>query len=335
MPRSYAFISYSRADRNYVEALAAYLGNSGTSVWFDYEIVTGDRFEKVIRERIDNCEAFIVVMTPAVERSEWVALEIARARQKGKRILPLLLAGDPMFALGTLSYTDVTDGIMPNAEFVNALTALLDVPKEGVQVDGIDTRPPSGVFDYLARHRPSKTNVQTELRVSRHVASDVVHEILIAAVLVETLYSWPEGTMFVVDYGPDAYAQGTFHGETLMTEIGNVQVARLAQAEQMGWINPAGPAKDDEEYDSRTIWSENPVMEWNYKHEPLANVAAFVARGVERVLNVDPSEGYSIQIFHNNDPVAAVNQALDSFITSGRSHSNDQDDIGAGTEWAT
>jgi hypothetical protein len=305
----------------YVEALAAYLGNSGTSVWFDYEIATGDRFEEVIRERIDNSDAFVIVMTPAAERSEWVALEIARAKQKGKKILPLLLAGEPMFVLGTLNYTDVTTGIMPNAEFVDALTALLDAPREGVQVEGIEIRPPSGVFDYLARHRPSNTNVETELRVSRHVASDVVHEILLAAVLVETLYSWPEGTMFIIEYGPDAYVQGTFGGDTLMTEIGNVEGPRLAQAKLMGWIDPTGPAKDDEAYDSRTIWWENPVKEWKYTQEPLANVAAFVARGVERVLNVDPSEGYSIKIFHNNDPEAALNQARDS-LTAQRGFEN-------------
>jgi hypothetical protein len=50
----YAFISYSRRDRRYVERLASHLKHAGVRTWFDDEIPIGDRFEKVIRSKIDT-----------------------------------------------------------------------------------------------------------------------------------------------------------------------------------------------------------------------------------------------------------------------------------------
>jgi TIR domain len=298
---SYAFISYAREDRTYVEALVAYLGTSGMSVWFDHEIAVGDRFDRVIRERIDSCAAFIVVMSPAADRSEYIALEVARAKQSGKRILPLLLADEPLFALSMLHYTDVRNHIMPHPGFVAQLTATLDAAEGGDLESEVAKRTPSGIFDYLARNRPSRHRTSTTFRVVRHAASDIIHEVILSSILAETLYSWPEGTMFVVDYDEGKYAQGTFGGDRLMTEIGVVESSRLEEAVLLGWIDPSGPAKESAEFASRAIWWENPVKEWSYSGESLANVAAFVARGVERVLGVDPAKGYSVEIFHNND----------------------------------
>jgi hypothetical protein len=63
-------------------------------------------------------------MTPEAEESEWVGMEIERARAKRKPILPLLLAGDAFFALGTLHYDDVRDARMPPSVFVQRLVAL-------------------------------------------------------------------------------------------------------------------------------------------------------------------------------------------------------------------
>jgi hypothetical protein len=59
------FISYSHCqDGGYVESLAAHLAGEGVPVWFDKEIITGDRWERVVHTKIDTCAAFIVVMSP-------------------------------------------------------------------------------------------------------------------------------------------------------------------------------------------------------------------------------------------------------------------------------
>jgi hypothetical protein len=121
------FISYSRADRTYVEDLAAHLSRAGVAYWYDYRIVTGDRFDKVIAEQIDGCGAFVVVMTPASFDSDWVANEINYAKAKGKPILPLLLGGSVFISLNSRDYEDVSRRQMPGPKFMAHLASLVGV----------------------------------------------------------------------------------------------------------------------------------------------------------------------------------------------------------------
>jgi hypothetical protein len=122
----HVFISYSRTgDGAYVRQLADHLHENGIPVWYDREIIHGDRWTTVIRDKIDTCVAFVVVMTPDAERSEWVDIEIAEARHADRPILPLLLRGQRFFTLANVQYQDVTDGRMPGPSFTAALRALL------------------------------------------------------------------------------------------------------------------------------------------------------------------------------------------------------------------
>jgi hypothetical protein len=123
------FISYSHGpDGAYVERLAAYLTNTGVPVWYDREIISGDRWESVIQSQIAACAAFIVVMTPDAEASSWVKREIARAEELGKVIVPLLLIGRPFFRLSDIQFEDVTGGRLPGPLFVDRLRALAAGP---------------------------------------------------------------------------------------------------------------------------------------------------------------------------------------------------------------
>jgi WD40 repeat protein len=116
------FVSYARrSDRTYVERLCGYLAESGVAVWFDAEIMTGDRWYEVIRHQIDTCATFVVVMSPEAEASTWVNREISHAEHLGKPIRPLLLAGRPFFRLSEMHYEDVTGKRMPSAAFVSRL----------------------------------------------------------------------------------------------------------------------------------------------------------------------------------------------------------------------
>jgi hypothetical protein len=72
----HVFISYSHDEAGpYVERLGAYLTEAGIPVWFDTEIITGHRWAHVIRDQIDTCAAFIVIMTPRADQSGWVNRE--------------------------------------------------------------------------------------------------------------------------------------------------------------------------------------------------------------------------------------------------------------------
>ena len=114
------FVSYSHRDTGtYVTELVRFLETNGVAVWSDHDLDPGaPLFAQALAKRIDDSTAVVVVMSPEAEKSEWVQLEIARARQVNKRILPLLLNGPVFFIFGTSNYSDVHDGRMPPESFV-------------------------------------------------------------------------------------------------------------------------------------------------------------------------------------------------------------------------
>jgi hypothetical protein len=134
----HVFISYRHGDDDsYVQRLADHLTNDGISVWFDREIVTGDRWDHVIRLMIDTCSAFVVVMSPQAEKSDWVAREIEHAELMGRPIFPLLLDGQRFFRLSNLQYENVRGARMPGPSFV----ALLRATTAGEPLSGTATAP--------------------------------------------------------------------------------------------------------------------------------------------------------------------------------------------------
>lgn len=126
----HVFISYARAGagRAYVPKLVRRLRSVGIPVWYDEGVPPGERWEKVIRERVVTCVAFIVVMTPEAEESEWVAREILQAEVLKRPILPLLLAGKRSWRLADIQHEDVTGGRMPSAAFIARLADLTATP---------------------------------------------------------------------------------------------------------------------------------------------------------------------------------------------------------------
>ncbi|GAB3000599.1 toll/interleukin-1 receptor domain-containing protein [Saccharothrix stipae] len=125
------FLSYSRRQQPYARALAGHLRERGVPVWLDDELISGDRWEQVIRDRIDGCAALVVVMTPDAEESAWVRRELSRAQDRGKTVFPLLLEGEVFFRLADVQAEDVRGGAMPGDRFVGALLRLVGVPEAG------------------------------------------------------------------------------------------------------------------------------------------------------------------------------------------------------------
>lgn len=122
----YVFVSYDRDDQHYVERLVAYLKSFEVNCWIDKSgIEYGSRWGKEIQTNLDRCAAFVVVMTPASEESEWVEREVLRARKLGKPILPLLLEGEEFFSLGNIQHESVVGKSMPSEEWVERLRFVL------------------------------------------------------------------------------------------------------------------------------------------------------------------------------------------------------------------
>jgi hypothetical protein len=134
-PLSHVFISYSRRQQVYARRLAAHLGTRhGIPVWIDDELITGDRWENVIKARIDECAAMIVVMSRDAEASEWVGREIARAQTKGKPVLPVLFDGEVFFRLSDVQFEDVQGGVLPGERFIAALRQATGTATDALRV---------------------------------------------------------------------------------------------------------------------------------------------------------------------------------------------------------
>src|SRR5262249_48963995 len=116
------FISYAHTDADYAGRLVDQLTRAGIAVWRDREhLRTGDRWRQAITDTIRRSKAFIVLMTPAAEESGGVGDEVELAASLGKPILPLLLAGEGLFGLGSLHRYDVTNGTLPDRTFLDAI----------------------------------------------------------------------------------------------------------------------------------------------------------------------------------------------------------------------
>lgn len=124
---TYTFISYSHTDKEYAHKLADALQVEMLSAWIDDRIDYGSQWPHVIQEQLDNCGAFIVIMSPRSYQSAWVQNELSRAQRKRKPIFPLLLEGDPWLSVEATQYVDVRDGQLPARGFYNGIA--LHVPR--------------------------------------------------------------------------------------------------------------------------------------------------------------------------------------------------------------
>ena len=90
MPRD-IFISYSRRDQEFVTRLASDLNERVAFVWFDRSTIQpGQKWHEEIMEGIQECKAFILVLSPDALQSRYVREEVNRALELGKTIFPVI-----------------------------------------------------------------------------------------------------------------------------------------------------------------------------------------------------------------------------------------------------
>ena len=86
------FISYSRADIDFVQQLAGDLHQAGLDVWWDLSDIRGsDVWEHKIQDGLKSSKYFIIVLTPDSLASRWVRREYLSADSRGLTIIPLRL----------------------------------------------------------------------------------------------------------------------------------------------------------------------------------------------------------------------------------------------------
>ncbi|HET6400869.1 MAG TPA: TIR domain-containing protein [Candidatus Kapabacteria bacterium] len=84
------FISYSRKDSAQAEQLAELLSSAGLSCWIDKAgIDLATSWSKEIVQAIDQCKAFVVLLSTSSNESTNVHKEVSLASEQKKKILPL------------------------------------------------------------------------------------------------------------------------------------------------------------------------------------------------------------------------------------------------------
>ena len=149
------FISYSRKDKDYVSKLTQVLRNKGFAVWLDDQIDYGKAWPRVIEEHLNNCDAFVLVMTPRSRESHWVTCELNYALEKKKLILPILLEGDRWLDVTAIQTFNVENGSLPSELFFNAIS--LTTPEKKVEENSIQVSRFDDSYNLLANALASKS----------------------------------------------------------------------------------------------------------------------------------------------------------------------------------
>ena len=105
------FISYSRADSDFVVRLAKDLKTAGLDVWLDQlDIPTGSRWDDELESALRTCSTFLIVLSPNSIKSQNVKDEIGYAIDAGKHILPVMIKQcEVPFRLRRFQFVDFTN----------------------------------------------------------------------------------------------------------------------------------------------------------------------------------------------------------------------------------
>ncbi len=94
------FLAYSHQDAPVMRQLYADLRGAGWSVWTDEGLEPGTpSWQDAIQEALRQARCLVVVLSPHASKSHWVNSEISYTLKLGRRIIPVLVAGDDLSAV--------------------------------------------------------------------------------------------------------------------------------------------------------------------------------------------------------------------------------------------
>jgi hypothetical protein len=128
------FISYKREERPFAERLSIVLEQLGFEVWWDFDLLSGDRYRKVIRAVIDECRVAVVLWSNRAVESDFVMDEAEYAKAQGK-LCPVRIDDVALpFGFGSLHTDDLTgwDSELFHPQFQSLVRAIeLKVGRKG------------------------------------------------------------------------------------------------------------------------------------------------------------------------------------------------------------
>lgn len=132
----YAFLSYAHKNEGVVRQFAGYLAQEEIPPWVDNQLEYGDTWEGTIFERIRGCSIFMVMMSEDSRASAFVKREIGTALDLNKRIIPILMGGEPFAELAQYQFVNLLDTDRLHTRFIEQLRDVLapgQIPSAQVQ----------------------------------------------------------------------------------------------------------------------------------------------------------------------------------------------------------
>jgi TIR domain-containing protein len=154
----YVFVSYSRADKEYVDRLIDYLRRFELTLWVDDKLTRGVNWQRELKGRIEGCSALLIVESPAAEHSDYVQNEVRLAQTLRRPVFPLLRLGEWWWSISSQG-EDVRSGGMPSLQFIDHLRAVTNAPP----MQGPPPAPPPPV---VVRPQPRRRPARTAIGVS-------------------------------------------------------------------------------------------------------------------------------------------------------------------------
>ena len=172
------FISYSRINKDFALQLALELRSSGFDVWLDQlDIPTGSRWDDEVEDALEDCEIFMVILTPASSTSDNVKDEIGYAIDTGKRILPILLENAKVpLRLRRFQYVDFTrkdydEGVESAKKLLRRLTEQPTMPRDQAPVPAQEQKAEADRMAKEAR-RVERKKAEEERLAKEKLAAD-------------------------------------------------------------------------------------------------------------------------------------------------------------------
>jgi hypothetical protein len=174
----HVFVSYRSLERSFAIKLAGALIADGVAAWADRlpdGIKPADEWPETLERAIDNCRAFLAVVSPEYVKSKVCLQELRRASRLGKQIFPVLLRDigakeDWPLELEGIQFVDFT-GWQATEDFAGALDSLIDRLRDGDRpLVGQQPDPEQRYLIKLISDLESEAylTLAAELRSSRH-----------------------------------------------------------------------------------------------------------------------------------------------------------------------
>jgi hypothetical protein len=158
MAKKKIFISYSRADSDYVARLVDALRNKGFDVWFDKNIRTGNEWDNTIEREIKNADAMVLILSDTSVQSDNVKDEMSYAMQLSKNVIPIKIEEcDVPMRLARKQFIDFTQTGLDKGvnRLVDDISHALEMPPPKISTASPAQKP----MDSTASEAPPKEPV--------------------------------------------------------------------------------------------------------------------------------------------------------------------------------